>query len=71
MHVFSPSSGRIVRHIESWDIDPWDGVKQVNTWSADEQASRNGGGTDYNDLVDWLSVPQVFTPGKQRRQDRD
>lgn len=31
IHVFSPESGRIVRHIESWDIDPWDGVKQVLT----------------------------------------
>jgi hypothetical protein len=28
-HYFSPESGRIVRHVEAWDIDPWDGVKQL------------------------------------------
>uniref|UniRef100_A0A0G4FT86 SnoaL-like domain-containing protein n=1 Tax=Chromera velia CCMP2878 TaxID=1169474 RepID=A0A0G4FT86_9ALVE len=28
-HYFSPDTGRIVRHVEQWDIDPWDALKQL------------------------------------------
>ncbi|CAM9245985.1 unnamed protein product, partial [Choristocarpus tenellus] len=28
-HIFSPDTGRITRHVESWDIEPMDALKQL------------------------------------------
>jgi hypothetical protein len=36
-HVFDPESGLIIRHIESWDVSPAEGVRQLFSGGADKR----------------------------------